>query len=200
MTAPPRPHDLLRLSRVDGAAPQWVQAALSATPWVVVRRAEAPAGMIAVGVRGGRRAERYAMTVAAEDATETVPPEELAWRASRRVPAMRALDGIRAAVDRTGLRWGPTGSVGFELATGVPTATEESDLDLVVRVGRLTAEVLCTLSAMEQVFTTQAARIDCQIDTDCGAVALAELLADQPEILMRTATGPQLISRAVAVS
>ena len=34
---------------------------------------------------------------------------------------------------RRGDRWGPGGSVGFEIATGAATATATSDLDLILR-------------------------------------------------------------------
>jgi phosphoribosyl-dephospho-CoA transferase len=140
------------------------------------------------------------MAVAAADVAETVAPENLAHRTSRDVQAMRALAGVRAALDRTALRWGPTGSVGFELATGVSTATEESDLDLLVRIPRLTPETLAQLAELDRLFADQPARIDCQVETDCGAFALTELIGGEPEILMRAATGPKLVSRAVAMS
>jgi phosphoribosyl-dephospho-CoA transferase len=36
--------------------------------------------------------------------------------------------------------------------------------------------------------------VDCQIETDDGAIALGELLSGAPEVLVRTPTGPRLIS------
>jgi phosphoribosyl-dephospho-CoA transferase len=86
------------------------------------------------------------------------------------------------------------------LATGVPTATEESDLDLLVRVPRLTPEMLAQLAELDRLIAGQPARIDCQVETDCGAFSLAELIGSEPEILMRAPTGPKLVSRAVAMS
>lgn len=199
----PRPHDLLRLTGADVAppdAPGWVGVALRTTPWAVVRRAESAKGLISVGVRGRHRADRYAMTVHAGDVIETRSPEALTRSpAASGVPAMQTLNGVRAALDRTGLGWGPTGSVGFELATGVPTATGQSDLDLLVRVARPVSDVLADLTDLSRLFIGQPARIDCQIETLWGAVALTELVAGQPEILVRTAAGPRLVSRAVAV-
>lgn len=206
MSVSPRPHDLLRLTNADMTppdAPEWVRHALKATPWAVVRRAAPVTTLIPVGIRGSHRSDRYAMTVATADIAELVPPEQLAERdvpACHRAPAMRALDGLRDTLDRTGLPWGPTGSVGFELATGAVTATEESDLDLLVRVPRLGPEVLAQLTALHQLFMEQAARIDCQVETDWGAAALVELMAGRPEILMRTHTGAQLVPRVVAIS
>jgi phosphoribosyl-dephospho-CoA transferase len=201
----PRPHDLLQLSFPDAPsdAPKWVHHTLSAVPWVVVRRAVAPAGLIAAGVRGSGRANRYAMTVAAENVAEVVGPEDLAHHTpapARTLAVMRTLSAVRPVLDQTGLRWGPTGSVGFELATGVPTATGESDLDLLIRASQVTPSILRPLTELHLLFAGQPARIDCQVETPWGAAAFAELTGGQPEILMRTETGPQLVSRATTVS
>jgi phosphoribosyl-dephospho-CoA transferase len=202
-----RPHDLLRLpgARVlPPDAPPWATAALSVTPWVVVRRArtvgKAPMGRIPVGVRGTSRSQRYATSVDPNDVIEVVQPEDLAHvmpGAGRELPVMRALSAVRQVLDDTGLPWGPTGSVGFELATGIPTATAESDLDLLVRVA---GGSLPVLAALHREFRALVVRVDCQIETHSGAVALAELAAGQSDVMLRTAAGPRLVPRSVAVS
>jgi phosphoribosyl-dephospho-CoA transferase len=184
-------------------APPWVTCALGATPWVVVRRAPAPMGRIAVGVRGRSRSERYATAVHTDDVCEVVGPEDLAHvlpRAGRELAAMCALHTVRGVLDDSGLPWGPTGSIGFELATGICTATTESDLDLVVRVGPDSPETLTLLAALNHEFRSLTVRVDCQIETPAGAVALAELAGGQSDIMLRTAAGPRLVPRAVAVS
>jgi phosphoribosyl-dephospho-CoA transferase len=198
----PRPHDLLHLSttRLPSEAPAWASTALNVTPWVVVRRAAAPLNRIAVGVRGKSRSERYATSLDPADVCEVVGPEDLAHslpRAGRELPAMCALHTVRRLLDGTGLPWGPTGSVGFELATGIPTATAESDLDLLVRA---LPGSLARLAALQREFRSLTVRVDCQVETLSGAVALAELASGQPEVMLRTATGPRLVPRAIAVS
>jgi phosphoribosyl-dephospho-CoA transferase len=60
----PRVHDLLllRSGRVHPACmtePSWVQMAMKRSPWVVVRRVNAPHGKVAVGVRGTDRSQRW---------------------------------------------------------------------------------------------------------------------------------------------
>jgi phosphoribosyl-dephospho-CoA transferase len=199
----PRPHDLLRLPGrqvLPGDAPPWVSRVLGAAPWVVVRRAAAPTGLIAVGVRGASRSERYATEVALDDVCEVVEPEDVAHMPPRRdLAVMSILQAVRSLLDDTGLRWGPTGSVGFELATGIPTATTESDLDLLVRVTRGSAEVLRCLAALHREFGSLAVRVDCQVETPAGAVALAELVRGPSDVMVRTAEGPRLVPRAVAV-
>jgi phosphoribosyl-dephospho-CoA transferase len=202
----PRPHDMLRLSGagvLPSDAPPWANSALHAAPWVVVRRAAPPMGRIAVGVRGTSRSERYATAVDPDDVRELVAPEDLANvppHAGRELAAMSALHAVRPVLDHTGLPWGPTGSVGFELATGIPTATAESDLDLLLRVPRGSSAALILLAALDRELRSLAVRVDCQVETPSGAVALGELVGGQSDVMVRTAAGPRLVPRAVAVS
>lgn len=186
-----RVHDLLRVRRLRcSVAPDWVVESLRTAPWVVVRRACAPAGRIAVGVRGPTRAQRHPLIVDPEDVIERVAPQQLTDAFPRRdLPAFRALDVVRRTVGPTGLEWGPTGSVGFELATGRPCVREDSDLDIAVFVDRLDAA-----SGL-----TSLPGVDCAIETPSGAVALAELVRGAEQVLLKTADGPRLIARHAAV-
>jgi phosphoribosyl-dephospho-CoA transferase len=198
-----RPHDLLRLS--DRAAqslpidaPVWTRDALRAAPWVVVRRSPARDGFIPVGIRGTTRAQRHPWWVTPDQIRHTVTPEDLSVvdpPASRDLPAMRTLAAVRATLRDTDIDWGPTGSVGFELATGIPAATPESDLDLVLRAPADPA----LLAALHHRLTSLDTRVDCLVETCSGAIALAELVSDNGEILMRTTAGPRLMLRDVAV-
>ena len=196
-----RPHDLLRVSGPAALpidSPEWVVRALRFVPWVVVRRDSAPEGLVAVGVRGFTRSERFGTTVAQEQVVEAVAPEALAHRAApeRDLPALRTLRLVRVLLDDSGLAWGPTGSVGFELATGQSTVTTDSDLDVVIRVSSL-GDALPLLGTLHREFCSLAARVDCHIETFSGALALAELVGSQHEIMLRTTEGPRLVARAV---
>jgi phosphoribosyl-dephospho-CoA transferase len=199
----PRPHDLLRLLGAAAPslpvdAPVWTRDALLAAPWVVVRRCTAPAGLIPVGIRGTTRYQRYPWLVTPDQVHHTVTPEDLSLAdlpAGRDLPATRTLAAIRTTLHDMDVQWGPTGSVGFELATGIPTATSASDLDLVVRAPADPA----LLVALHHRLAGLDARVDCQVETRWGVVALAEMVSECGEVLMRTATGPLLVSRDVAV-
>ncbi|MBZ3900362.1 malonate decarboxylase holo-ACP synthase [Streptomyces griseiscabiei] len=198
-----RPHDLLRLSRrrsvLPVGTPVWVASALATTPWVVVRRAPATAAdRIAVGVCGPVRALRCALEIPAEWVAEALRPEELATRlgrANRDLPALHTLHAaaslIQGCVD---LPWGPTGSVGFELATGMPAVTATSDLDLLIRSARL--PIRGVAERLHAALGELPARVDCLIETDQGAVALGDLAASTTEVLLRTADGPRLVTVA----
>jgi phosphoribosyl-dephospho-CoA transferase len=188
-----RPHDLLRLAGPIGpaGAPGWVAEALAATPWVVVRRSRAGPGLIPVGVRGPNRADRFGFDLHPAAVAELVRPEDLAQHgagsAPDRRPAWVALDRARAVLAAT--TWGPTGSVGFELATGRPTVTPDSDLDLIVR-----ADTLPGRAELRRLHRELPDHADCLIETPGGAVALAELATGAPQVLLRTARGPRLVS------
>ena len=191
-----RPHDLIRLTEAAGwpdDAPAWVRTALATTPWVVVRRADAPAGSVAVGVRGADRSHRYALTIPSGLIGDVVEPEELAaLDGLRGSPAVYRLAAARTYLDECAMPWGPTGSVGFELATGAATVTPDSDLDLVVRAPVLNFRVLQRLRELAAALDDGPVRVDCQVETRGGAIALAELTSS-PEVLMKTAFGPDLV-------
>lgn len=193
------PHDLLRIVDAEALAceaapPAWARASLLRAPLVVVRRAAARGALVPVGVRGRTRSERLAAWVRAADALGVLSPEDLArargWRAARG-PHAAALDAVERLMAAHGLAWGPVGSVGFELAAGVPCATPESDLDLLVRapvpLGRERARALLEALAALPV------RADVQLETPSGGVALAEYAAGGG-VALRTGAGPRRVA------
>jgi phosphoribosyl-dephospho-CoA transferase len=211
--APAPTHDLIRLREptavtADGPAPSWVEAALRRTPWVVVRRGRIQAGAIPVGVRGMTRSQRLAAWLAAADVAEWRSPEELWDRVENRpapglacapkqtrleaVPALAALARVAPLLALRGYRWGPGGSVGFELATGTATATASSDLDVILpqprRLGPDEARAL--QAALADAATP--ARIDALLETPRGGVSLADLAGAPTRVLVRTSDGARL--------
>lgn len=201
-----RPHDLIRLDAPwqlvdDTPRPDWRHAALVRAPWVVVRRLAARDGLIPVGIRGATRDQRHASWLPASCIAGLVTPEQLAERRDWRrhpgtdsVPALRALEPVADLLDAAGMVWGPAGSVGFELATGMPTATPTSDLDLVIRLHL----PLCDHGA-RSVLTALAAlplKLDVLVETEAGALSLAEVLGSSPSLVLRMADGPRLIERS----
>jgi phosphoribosyl-dephospho-CoA transferase len=193
-----RPHDLVRLADpgavLTGAEPAWVGAALAAAPWVVIRRATATGGQLAAGVRGRARHQRHAMLIPAGAVVGIARPEDLRPAASVRsaeTPALAALRECRPVLDALGHPWGPTGSAGFELATGCPATTAASDLDLLIRLGTLCGFPQAAVLADR--LSGLPARVDCLLETGHGAVALAELAVHPDKIVLRTSDGPRLV-------
>jgi hypothetical protein len=82
--------------------------------------------------------------------------------------------------------------VGFELATGFPAATKDSDLDLLIRAPDELKRDLCRrvhirLSAQVPV------RTDVLIETRTGAIPLDEYARGDLQILLRSSNGPKLV-------
>lgn len=190
-----RAHDLLWVSGVpDGASlPAWADAAWLATAPLVVRRASTAPGRIPVGMRGMLRSERHACEVDAAAVVRSVTPEMLAHVPLPGVScaALDALREVAPLLDATGWAWGPTGGVGFALASGLPVLRADSDLDLVLRIAAppdaAQAGALRAIAA-----TVTACRLDLQIDTGSGGFAYAEWAAGRGRVLLKTDHGPVL--------
>ena len=196
----PRVHDLLVLkpgSSVEAEAtnPEWVRAALIQSQFVVARREAAPPGIIAVGVRGSSRDQRWAGFVTKEDVHQVIGPGVLrsqnANLARRSLPAIEALHYVEERLRPLTLEWGPVGSVGYELATGLSVTSLESDLDLVIYAPHpvLRDEICCFWNILD----IAPARIDVRLETHAGGFSLEEYLrGSQHRILLRMPTGPIL--------
>ena len=185
-------HDLLQIDPAlfpfgSLAEPRWVRETLFLCPWVVVRRAQPSFDQIAVGVRGATRSERWGALYDASQARTIVHPEQLRFSGAR-TPVLRALQRIRDRWADLALSWGPTGSVGFELATGRRVTTEASDLDLVIRAPQR-IPVERARSLLDRTLGLEA-KVDVRVETPLCGFALAEYaLASSPRILLRYAEG-----------
>ena len=197
----PRPHDLLwglRPEQLPQEAPAWARAALGGHVPVVVRRAPAESGWVAVGIRGMAREQRHAAWMRLSDISRLVSPQAVSraglWRHHPRPywPALCALSQLAPRLDELSLAWGVTGSLGFELASGISVAHPDSDLDLSLRaphqLSRDEARALCAL--LDQA----PGRIDLQLETPHGAVALREWAGEASRVLLKTQNGPLLVS------
>jgi phosphoribosyl-dephospho-CoA transferase len=196
----PQVHDLLRIDAHAFTAdsipqPAWVRETLTYCPWVVVRRGQPPVGQIAVGVRGATRSERWSGFCAEHLIKKVVRPEELRVmsRSStyvHRTPALRVLREISEKWAELGLPWGPTGSAGFELATGRQVTTEASDLDIAIRaVDRMVVEqARCLWDRVSGLQT----KVDVRVETpECGFSLEEYVCTSSGRILLRYPEGPR---------
>jgi phosphoribosyl-dephospho-CoA transferase len=199
-----RTHDLLELrspvvtreEENESGTPEWVESALRAIPFVVVRRGYPSTRQIPVGVRGPERHHRWAALTSPENVRRILTPASILqeWRDKdlpRNIPAFRALRALVERWHRIEHQWGLSGSVGFELATGVVTSTEASDLDLVIFASNpmpmdASQFLLSSISDLP-------ARVDILIETPQCGFALREYVdAHGTAILLRTPSGPRL--------
>jgi phosphoribosyl-dephospho-CoA transferase len=191
--ASPQVHDLLQLDPdpllqacID--APNWARLALASCPWVVVRRAQAPTGQIAVGVRGSSRSERWGCFVSTELIIRVVSPAELLAVARSSAPGLRTppFNALPWLIERwcdLTLPWGPTGSVGFELATGRQAATNLSDLDVAIRANaRISVEQARWLYERATGLRT---KVDIRVETPQCGFSLEEYACASSPILLR---------------
>jgi phosphoribosyl-dephospho-CoA transferase len=167
-------------------------------PFVVVRRAPIQNGNIPIGIRGKSRGERFAAFLPKEAVAECLTPEQLAEQkglkqSPRRfsMKALLALDFVDELFKSYDISWGPVGSVGFELASDVPTVTEMSDLDIVVRVPYFFP--VETAKKLVDELNKAPVRIDTQLETPNGAISLNEYARGDQFLLFRTMEGPRLV-------
>jgi phosphoribosyl-dephospho-CoA transferase len=202
---PPAVHALLRAAPVDALtwdlpSPEWSRASLQRAPWVVMRRCARRVGLWPVGVRGALRGQRAAAWLPDFAVQECITPQQLAarlaWRqhpvnaANLAVTVLDEVAAILAAHGHAG-RWGPAGSVGFELASAVPCTSADSDLDLVLTADQPIARA--EAAALHAELSQLPVRIDLLLETPHGAVALSEYVAAGRSMLMRGAQGPRLV-------
>jgi phosphoribosyl-dephospho-CoA transferase len=201
--APAPTHDLLRLRdpsavRSNAPLPPWAEESLRRTPWVVVRRGYIENGAMPIGVRGTMRSQRFAGWLAVADVVERRSPEDLRHdfancpRRTATTPALVALTRVAPILTRRGYRWGPGGSIAFELATGSATASASSDLDLILRQARRLEPNDARTLHDALVEAAAPVRVDAILETPRGGVSLAELAAAPTHVLVRTAEGPIL--------
>ena len=196
-----RPHDLLWIG--DDAQlcqelqPAWARDALRRMSVVVVRRAEAPPGFAAVGIRGPRRELRIAALVKLRDVRNLRSPESLAsergWLENLAVISARLREGLTLFDElskREKFVWGPVGSVGYQLATGLRVTTSESDVDVLIRCKVPPDRLL--LSAVRDMARKSTVRLDVILEGPPGAVALEELHSG--DVLLKTSRGPRIAS------
>jgi len=167
-------------------------------PYVVVRRGPALAGGVPVGVRGPVRSLRWASHLDAPGIGALISPEDLVRDGVRArpgraalIPALQALAPVAAWLAEWGCVWGPTGAVGFELASGWPATTVASDLDVLIRrpLRLERAEARAILRGVQRA----PVRVDLQLDTPAGLVALAEYAGSGPKVLARAGEGVELV-------
>lgn len=220
MAPEPRVHDLLRVSSssallwdddAQGAVPDWSAAALERVPFVVVRRPSLGPHGLPVGVRGIFRSQRAPAWLPLDAVGECITPRMLAaqnaWRqidafgsAVISSPAVWVLSQVENILTRHGLAgcWGPGGSVGAELASGVKCTTPTSDLDLILYVAEIPLE--SDARKLQAELTGLPVRVDTLLETSQGGVALADVVGGADQVMLRTANGPRLLPLSEIVS
>jgi phosphoribosyl-dephospho-CoA transferase len=196
----PRVHDLIQLRRESALLPEqnlpaWLPAARKEPLWVVVRRGPVEGELVPIGVRGSQRHERWAGFVRMNDVLTIQRPDglrlHLAQDSRRTLLAFQTLEHLECHLIGSDLNWGPGGSVGYELASGVPAVRSSSDLDLVFFApGKLNHT---RASELWQTCSSGPGRIDGLVETPCCGFSLQEYATSSTKkLLLRTPNGRML--------
>jgi len=169
-------------------------------PYTVVRRAAIVEGSIPVGIRGQYRHERFATLLSDRMIAEVISPEQLVrqkkWKQAPRydqLAILKVLDDLDQLFQLYHFAWGPVGSVGFELASGVSVVKDNaSDLDIILRLPYFPSLEIAKQLVAE--LTRIPVRIDVQLDLPIGSVSLAEYSNGGKRLLLRSIYGPKWIA------
>ena len=200
-------HDLLCLSNRaelitpagnSDKLPFWV---VNGAGPVVVRRAHSlnnhSQEFVPVGVRGRCKAERCAAFVPSTCITKSISPFGLVqtkpWMnhpLRDKHPVLKTLIYLLPLLGSLRRPWGVTGSCGYELATGTSQLGPASDLDLVIDGTQFWSreEAAQWLSQITQI----SCRLDIQLETPTGAIALNEWTAGRHQVMVKSNQGPFL--------
>jgi len=182
-----RPHDLLwgmTTKLLPNSAPQWVIDAISEQKPVVVRRAVSACNMVAVGIRGIQRSQRFATELPINAITKCIQPECLIEKDLSLFPHLQLkLQQVYNVMQSFNMSWGYTGSVGFELATGLRTVKENSDIDLLIRADEAVPKSLAQTILLRLDHLNM--KLDVQLQTPLGGVALREWAGKKGSVLLK---------------
>ena len=149
-------------------------------------------GLIPVGVRGRQRHERCAGFTRLSDVAGTLRPDQLrlqlAEDSRRTLLAFRTLSYLESSLVGLDMSWGPGGSVGYELASGIPTVRTNSDLDLILFAPRK----LDIVEAQDlwRMISSAPGKVDALVETPCCGFSLEEFATtSHRKILLRTNEG-----------
>jgi phosphoribosyl-dephospho-CoA transferase len=161
-------------------------------PWVVVRRGRISDGLIPVGVRGSQRHERCAGFTGLSEVLETRRPDQLrlllAEDSRRALQAFRTLSYLESHLVGLDMTWGPGGSVGYELASGIRAVRAESDLDFILCAPRKLD--IKEARDLWRMISSAPGKVDALVETPFCGFSLEEFVTTSPrKILLRTSDG-----------
>ena len=161
-------------------------------PWVVVRRGRISDGSIPVGVRGSQRHERCAGFTELSEVLEIRRPDQLrlllAEDSRQALQSFRTLSYLESRLVGLDMSWGPGGSVGYELASGIPAVRADSDLDFILFAPRKLE--ITEAQDLWRMISSAPGKVDALVETPFCGFSLEEFVTTSPrKILLRTSDG-----------
>ena len=156
-----------------------------------------------MGVRGSQRYERCAGFTESSEVLENRRPDQLrlllAGDSRRALQAFRTLSYLESRLVGLDMSWGPGGSVGYELASGIPAVRANSDLDFILFApGKLEITDAQDLWSM---ISSAPGKVDALVETPFCGFSLQEFATTSPcKLLLRTSDGRILGSNPWSLS
>lgn len=177
----------------EGILPTWVKQKVARYPVAVVRR-DVITDKIAIGIRGDTKAQKFAAYITPDKITKylsSVDVLKLVKNHNSNVDLWKAISEIRSYLDKKNLNWGLSGSAAYELVTGIPTVTKNSDIDLIAfKQEKLSQVEAKSLLAYLNSFGLHA---DVQIMRGSAGFSLEEYAKSKNnEVLIKSNKGPYL--------
>ncbi len=197
------PHDLIWIRSIQAISgfrelPVWVSDTFKPNIPLVVRRDIMKNDLIPVGIRGKDRAQRCGVFVCSKDIIKIVSPHMLLNNLLLTefshfiIKTLKEFQVIFS--QKWQEKWGPTGSVGFSLATGKKVFGEKSDIDILAQCPSFIAPkqaqnivLLCD--------EWRPVRFDIVLETPFGGVSLKDWAKSDmtKKVLLKTGRGPCLV-------
>lgn len=191
-------HDIIKFTNIDklkrySSIPEWVYTTPSAFNFGVVRRMPISNKLIPIGLRGEGRAQRFGTYIHEDHIIEVIKPNSLVNRIDEFNDRFYypTLKSIRDEFKKLNLTWGPTGSIGFEIATNINVTSLKSDIDLSIYMEAIDDELFMKVG---EFLKSLDRKIDVQVEVPIlGAFLLNDYLKNQETgFIVRTPFGPQL--------
>lgn len=188
-------HDILYVKSMEdiqysGDRPAWVMTEHMSDKIAVVRRMKTLPQVVPIGFRGNDRTKRFAAITPQTNIQRIIRPTEVIHFEA---PESHATTMAYLREILRPYKWGIGGSVGFTMATTIPVCHAKSDLDVIIYCDQLSQ-----VAQLKEVFTllqkcTQT--IDIQVELAVGAAVKLEDYLVNDQFILRTATGPILMSK-----
>ncbi|MGA3557893.1 malonate decarboxylase holo-ACP synthase [Lactiplantibacillus plantarum] len=194
------PHTLIRLDPVslitDVEQPEWAQAMLNESPYVIVRRGS-QADRIPVGLRGYQKSQRLGAWITPDQIAETVTPHQALGLLQHLAPERAALPAFQKLTALlpllAGFEWGVGGSLQFELVTDLKMARAVSDVDVIMTRPEVPLTVSEAQDLIAELKVIAGAHADIQVVHVQAGFSLEEFAQNRADsILMKTSHGPVL--------
>ncbi|MDF7639051.1 malonate decarboxylase holo-ACP synthase [Lactobacillus sp. ESL0791] len=195
------PHTLLKLksktSLVDSAALSiWASAMLAKAPYVIVRRGKQDK-QVPVGIRGFLKNQRFASFIKFNEWSETITPAQALTFLPNVSPARMQLAAFKKLKEIFPLlqkyEWGVSGSLQFEMVTGLQVVTSQSDIDIIMSCTKNITKDNANKLLKRLAEIRPGTHVDVQVVHGQNGFSLEEFVQHRSDkILVKTQNGPVL--------